>query len=69
MKLPIIIEKDKYGYYAYCPYFEGCHSQGNTKDEVLKNIKEAIELYIETMDEEEKNSILNRNMEATLIEV
>ncbi len=48
MKVTVIIEKDEFGYYAYCPELKGCHTQGDTLDEVLKNIREAVELYLET---------------------
>lgn len=51
-QLPILIEKDEDGMYvAECPTLEGCYSQGETLDEVLKNIHEAIELCLE----EDKN--------------
>ena len=41
---PIIIEQDKDGVYIVeCPIFMGCRSYGNTIDEAVKNIKEAIE--------------------------
>ena len=46
MQFPIIIEKDKDGYYATCPSLSGCSTQGNTYEEVLKNIKDAISLYV-----------------------
>lgn len=48
-KVSIVIEKDEYGYYAYCPELEGCQSQGDSLEEVIANIKEAIELYLETL--------------------
>ncbi len=48
-KVSIVIEKDEHGYYAYCPEFEGCQSQGDSLEEVMVNIKEAIELYLETL--------------------
>ena len=47
---PVIIEQDETGFVVSCPVFKGCYSQGNTIDEALKNIKEAIELCID--DEE-----------------
>jgi predicted RNase H-like HicB family nuclease len=49
MKFKIIIEKEPNGegYHAYCPSLKGCHSCGTTKQEAIKNIKEAIELYLE----------------------
>lgn len=55
-RLNIIIEKDDDGFYAYCPELDGCHTQGDSLDEVMRNIKEAIELYLETMTEQ-KNAL------------
>ncbi len=52
-KISVVIEKDEHGYFAYCPILEGCHTQGETLDEVLANIKEAVELYLETLSEDE----------------
>ncbi len=48
-KVSIVIEKDDCGYYAYCPELEGCQTQGDALDEVIANINEAIELYLETL--------------------
>lgn len=48
-KVSVIIEKDKHGYYAYCPELDGCQSQGETLEEVMANIREATELYLETL--------------------
>ena len=62
LKLNIVIEKDVDGYYAYCPELKGCHSQGNTHDETVINIREAIELYLETFDEEELNALKSREI-------
>jgi len=50
-KVSIVIEKDDNGFYAYCPELEGCQSQGDTVEEVMDNIKEAVELYVETLPE------------------
>ena len=48
MHLPIIIEMDEDGVYIVsCPQLKGCHSYGETKEEALNNIKEAIELCLE----------------------
>jgi predicted RNase H-like HicB family nuclease len=52
-KVNVVIEKDECGYYAFCPELEGCQTQGDTLEEILANIKEAIELYLETMTEDE----------------
>jgi len=44
----IIIEKDEDGYYvASVVELPGCHTQGKTLDELMKRIREAIELYLE----------------------
>ncbi len=45
----LVHECDEGGYWGECPALEGCYSQGETLDELQKNIKEAIELYIETL--------------------
>ncbi len=48
MKLTIILEpQEEGGFTAYVPSLKGCVSQGDTKKEAIKNIKEAIELYLE----------------------
>ena len=48
MKLTIILEpQEEGGFTAYVPSLPGCISQGDTKEEAIKNIKEAIELYLE----------------------
>ncbi len=48
----VILEPDETdGYVVSCPSLPGCHSQGDTVEEALANIKEAIELCIEDMAE------------------
>jgi predicted RNase H-like HicB family nuclease len=48
MKLKVIIEKGEDGYFTvHCPSLRSCWSQGKSKKEALKNIQEAIELYLE----------------------
>jgi predicted RNase H-like HicB family nuclease len=69
MKASIVIEKDEHGYYAFCPEMKGCHSQGESLDDVLVNIREAIELYLETLSEEEKASCLSKEILTTSLEV
>jgi predicted RNase H-like HicB family nuclease len=68
-KLSVVIEKDDYGYYAYCPELQGCHTQGNTLEETISNIKEAMELYLETLSEEEKKEVLSKEIYTTSLEV
>ena len=45
--LPIIIERDKDGYFATCPELQGCYSQGDTYEEALENIKDAVTLHLQ----------------------
>jgi predicted RNase H-like HicB family nuclease len=60
MQLNAIIEKDVNGYYTYMPEFKRCFIQGESFEEALKNIREAAELYIKDLSEEEKTSILDK---------
>lgn len=69
MKVNIVIEKDSHGYYAFCPEMKGCQSQGDSLDEVLSNIKEAIELYLETLSIKEKEICLSKEILTTSFEV
>lgn len=49
MKFRIVLEYDPEtkSYAAYCPELPGCCSAGDTEDEALENVKEAISLYLE----------------------
>jgi predicted RNase H-like HicB family nuclease len=56
MKLKIVLEKGMDGYIvAYCPALRTCVTQGRTEEEALKNIKEAIELYLEVNPDDIKH--------------
>ena len=68
-KVSVVIEKDENGYYAYCPQLEGCQTQGDSLEEVLSNIKEAIELYLETLSEDEAKELLSKEILTTSLEV
>ena len=41
----IVVEQDKDGHFAYVPELKGCHTQEDSMEEVMKRIKEAVELY------------------------
>jgi predicted RNase H-like HicB family nuclease len=45
----IIDREEDGGYHAFCPALPGCHTQGDTYDEVIKNIRDAIKLYLESL--------------------
>jgi len=51
MKLKVILElSDEGGYTAIVPSLPGCISEGDTKEQVWANIREAIELYLEPIE-------------------
>jgi predicted RNase H-like HicB family nuclease len=50
----VILEPDEPGYHVYCPILPGCHSCGDTIDEAVENIKDAIRLYCEVLAEDGK---------------
>lgn len=68
-KASVVIEKDEHGYYAWCPELKGCQSQGTTIEETLVNIREAIELYLESLSSEERDALLSQEILTTAVEV
>jgi len=53
MKLWVVIEpSDEGGYTAAVPVLPGCISEGDTREEALANIQEAIQLYLEPIDDD-----------------
>ena len=65
MKLKIVMEPSPDGGYSVTvPSLPGCISEGNTKKEALKNIKEAILLYLEPVEDD-----LNYSPDSEIIEI
>jgi predicted RNase H-like HicB family nuclease len=58
----VILEDETGGYIALVPALPGCHTQGDTLEELMKNVKEAIDLYMETLTEEEKKDLLKQKV-------
>lgn len=46
-RFSVVIERDADGYFAFCPELPGCYTQGETYEEVLGNIEDAIRLHVE----------------------
>jgi predicted RNase H-like HicB family nuclease len=46
-RFSVVIEKDEDGYFAFCPELQGCYSEGETYEEALITIRDAIRLHIE----------------------
>ncbi len=66
MKLTIVLEpQEEGGFTAYVPSLPGCISQGDTKEESIKNIKEAIELYLEA----DTNELIDFSGEKVVVSV
>ncbi|MBI4651653.1 type II toxin-antitoxin system HicB family antitoxin [Candidatus Desantisbacteria bacterium] len=67
MILKIILEpSDEGGYTVVVPALPGCISEGNTKEEALKNIREAIELYLEPVEDDATFSVNAEQVEITV---
>jgi predicted RNase H-like HicB family nuclease len=47
----VVLSKSEEGYSVSCPGLPGCWSQGDTEEEALDNIRDAIQAYLETVDE------------------
>ena len=53
MKLKVVIESsEEGGFTVYVPSLPGCVSEGETEQEAMQNIREAIELYLEPVDDD-----------------
>lgn len=49
----VLMEKgEDFGYVAHCPAIPGCHSQGNTIEDAIENIKDAIKACLEALDKD-----------------
>jgi predicted RNase H-like HicB family nuclease len=68
-RFPVIIEKDEDGYFAACPALQGCYTQGDTFEEALKNIEEAVGLHVEARLEAGEPIPSNDLVSLTTVEV
>ncbi len=46
-RFTVVIEQDNEGYFAFCPELQGCYTQGDTYEDAVRNIKDAIRLHVE----------------------
>lgn len=63
MRYTVNIQKTEEGYSVWAPGLPGCWSQGQTEDEALENIKDAIETYLSAVEE------LSKGKESRFVEV
>jgi len=68
-KFSVVVEKDIDGYFAFCPELQGCYTQGDTYEEALENIKDAIRLHIEDRIESGEEIPQAELISLTLMEV
>ena len=63
MKYKIRLEETEEGFAVWVPSLPGCWSQGETEEEAIENIKDAIKTYVETIE------ILNKDKQTRMVEV
>ncbi|MDI6891248.1 MAG: type II toxin-antitoxin system HicB family antitoxin [Thermodesulfovibrionales bacterium] len=68
-KFSVVVERDREGYFAFCPELQGCYTQGNTYEEVLENIKDAIRLHVEDRIDSGEDIPQVESVSLTLMEV
>jgi len=67
MKFRVILEpSEEGGYTVIVPSLPGCISEGNTREEALKNVREAIELYLEPVEDDLSFSADSEQLEIAL---
>lgn len=55
-KFDIILEEEGDGTFSvHCPALKGCHSQGATRDEAIRNMQKAIDLSLDVAQEKQEN--------------
>lgn len=55
MEYPVMLEPDETGgFVVYCPTLKGCVSQGETEEEALENIRDAIVTYLQSLEDLKK---------------
>lgn len=66
---PVVVQEDiSGGYWVNCPVIEGCYSQGETVDEAISNIKEAIEISLEGVKPRSRHHV-HRNVSLHFVNV
>lgn len=68
-RFTVVVEWDEGGYFAFCPELQGCYTQGDTYEEALENIKDAIRLHVEDRLESGEEIPQSRSVSLTSLEV
>ena len=67
MKYRIFLEKNESGFSAECPILPGCISQGKTRKEAIRNIREAIKGYLQSL--KKHNEAIHPSIDEEVIEI
>jgi len=67
--LSVIVEKDKDGYFAFAPDLQGCYSQGDSYEEAIENIRDAIRLNIQDLLESGDSISVSDSVSLTSLEI
>lgn len=57
------------GYFAFCPELQGCYSQGETYEEALANIKDAVKLHLQDRIKEDEEIPQIKNISLSTVQV
>ena len=68
-RFSVIVEKDDDGYIASCNELQGCYTQGETYEEVIENIRDAISLHVEDRVESGEEIPQPRSVSLTVMEL
>lgn len=68
-KFSVVVEKDRDGYFAFCPELQGCYTQGDSYEEAMENIRDAIKLHVEDRIENGEEIQQSESVSLTLMEV
>ena len=65
----VVIERDEDGYFAFSPELQGCYSQGETYEEALENVRDALRLHVEDRLESGEEIRQSESVSLTSLEV
>jgi predicted RNase H-like HicB family nuclease len=68
-RFAVVIEKDWEGYFAFCPELQGCCTQGDTYEEALENLRDAIALHVEDRQKEGQEIPVTESVSLTSLEI
>ena len=69
LNFSVVIEEDKSGFFEFCPELQGCYTQGETYEEALENIKDAIKLHLVDRKASKENLERPKSISLATVEV